>query len=101
MSRAAPRDAPAFRSREQYRSVVEPQRAPRGRAVSGREQLGIDSLRHDLDALGVGSVVSHQLVALIRCGGDHQIGAPHDFRLDARPKRDLVVESDLRPHAIE
>ena len=55
----------------------------------------------DLDAFGIGAVVADELGALVGGGRDHEVGAAHDLGLDARPERDLVVEADLGPHAVE
>ena len=61
----------------------------------------VDARRDDLDALGIGAVVAHELVPLVVGRRDDEVGAAHDLGLDARPQRDLVVEADLGLHAVE
>ena len=71
------------------------------RAVAGREDRGVDTLRHDLDAIGIGAVEADQLVELVARGRDDQVGAAHHLGLHAWAQVDFVADADLGLHPLE
>ena len=70
-------------------------------AVAGEEHPVVDAGRDDLDALGIGAVVTHELVLLLERRRDDEVGTAHDFGFDPRPHRHVVGETDLGLHPVE
>ena len=53
----------------------------------GENTVVVDAGRDDLDALGIGAVVAHELVVLLVRRRDDEIGAAHDLGFDAWAQR--------------
>ena len=79
----------------------EPDVPARRGAVAGEEHAVVDARRDDLDALGVGAVVTHELILLLERRRDDEVGAAHDLGFDARPQSGVVGETDFGLHAVE
>ena len=86
---------------QQQRSIAQAELSPRRAAVAGREHQVVDAGCDHFDAVGVGAVEAHELLALLFGRRDDEVGAAHDLGFDARAQRGVTRHADLCLHALE
>ena len=100
-ARSAPFSGWMRPTKSTQRPVGEPDVAAGRGAVARGEHPVVDAGRDDLDPLGIGAVVAHELVLLLVRRRDDEIRAAHDLGFDAWAQRDRVGQPDLGLHTVE
>jgi hypothetical protein len=78
-------------TQQQYRPVVETEAGARGRAIAGREEVGVDAARNRRDAGGGGAVVVQELGALDDVGRHDTVAGADDPHLLVQADRGLLL----------